>query len=73
MSIGTPILIEAHGELIPLSIGTPILIEAHGELIPLSPLKMFNNTFVVKIPNWCTVFVNSPKRLLGKERRLLVS
>lgn len=56
-----------------MSIGTPILIEAHGELIPLSPLKMFNNTFVVKIPNWCTVFVNSPKRLLGKERRLLVS
>lgn len=56
-----------------MSIGTPILIEAHGELIPLRLLKKFNNTFVVKIPNWCTVFVKSPKRLLGKELRLLVS
>lgn len=52
-----------------MSIGTPILIEVHGEFIPLSPLKMFNDTFVVKIPNWFTVFVNSPKRLLGKELR----
>ena len=56
-----------------MSIGTPILIEAHGEIIPLSLLKKFNNTFVVKIPNWCTFFVNSPKRLLGKELRLIVS
>lgn len=56
-----------------MSIGTPILIEAHGELVHLSPLKRYNNTFVVKIPNWCTVFVNSPKRLLGKELRLIAS
>lgn len=55
-----------------MSIGTPILIEAHGELIYLSPLKKFNNTFVVKIPNWCTFFVNSPKRLLMKEFKLFV-
>lgn len=55
-----------------MSIGTPILIEVHGEFIPLSPLKMFNNTFVAKIPNWCTIFVNSPKRLLMKEFKLFV-
>lgn len=57
-----------------MSIGTPVLIEAHGEFIHLSPLKKFNTTFVVKIPNWCTVFVNSPKRLSReKEVRLIVS
>lgn len=55
-----------------MSIGKQTLIEAHGEFIYLRPSKKSNTAFIAKISSWCTVFVNSPKRLSrGKELRLL--
>lgn len=55
-----------------MSIGKQTLIEAHGEFIYLRPSKKSNTAFIAKVSSWCTVFVNSPKRLSGeKELRLL--
>lgn len=56
-----------------MSIGKQTLIEAHGEFIYLRPSKKSNTAFIAKISSWCTVFVNSPKRLsMEKWLRLIV-
>lgn len=56
-----------------MSVGKQTLIEAHGEFIYLRPSKKSNTAFIAKVSSWCTVFVNSPKRLsMEKKFRLIV-
>ena len=56
-----------------MSIGKQTLIEAHGEFIYLRPFKKSNTVFIAKVSSWCTVFVNSPKRLSREEELRLLA